>query len=99
MVAATGWVAVATHLPAVNAATIHALASGAWVRKGEPLCLVGDSGTGKSHLLVGLGAAAAEVGFRVKYALATKLVTGCAKPPTTESSPRRSPATAASTYS
>jgi DNA replication protein DnaC len=60
--------------PNVNAATIHALASGAWVRKGEPLCLVGDSGTGKSHLLIGLGAAAAEVGFRVKYTLATKLV-------------------------
>jgi len=38
------------------------------------LCLVGDSGTGKSHLLIGLGAAAAEVGFRVKYTLATKLV-------------------------
>ncbi len=38
------------------------------------MCLVGDSGTGKSHLLIGLGAAAAEVGFRVKYTLATKLV-------------------------
>ncbi len=60
--------------PNVNAASIHALASGAWVRKGEPLCLVGDSGTGKSHLLIGLGAAAAEVRFRVKYTLATKLV-------------------------
>ncbi len=60
--------------PNVNAATIHALASGAWVRKGESLCLVGDSGTGKSHLLIGLSVAAAEVGFRVKYTLATKLV-------------------------
>jgi len=36
--------------------------------------LIGDSGTGKSHLLIGLGAAAAEAGFRVKYTLATKLV-------------------------
>ena len=31
-------------------------------------------GTGKTHLATGLGTAAAEAGFRVKYALATKLV-------------------------
>jgi len=58
----------------VNAATIHTLSSCAWVRSGHPLCLIGDSGTGKSHLLIGLATAAAEAGFRVKYALATKLV-------------------------
>jgi DNA replication protein DnaC len=28
------------------------------VKKGEPLCLIGDSGTGKTHLLIGLGTAA-----------------------------------------
>jgi DNA replication protein DnaC len=60
--------------PAINAATIHTLARCEWVKKGEPLCLIGDSGTGKTHLLIGLGTAAAEAGFRVKYALATKLV-------------------------
>lgn len=60
--------------PNVNPATIHTLASGAWVRAGQPLCLIGDSGTGKSHLLIALGTAAAESGFRVKYTLATKLV-------------------------
>ena len=32
------------------------------------------SGTGKSHLLIGLGTAAAEAGFRVRYTLAAKLV-------------------------
>jgi DNA replication protein DnaC len=58
----------------INPATIHTLAKCDWVRKGEPLCLIGDSGTGKSHLLIGLGTAAAEAGFRVKYTLATKLV-------------------------
>ena len=36
--------------------------------------MIGDSGTGKSHLLIGLGAAAAEHGYRVKYVLATRLV-------------------------
>lgn len=60
--------------PNINPATINTLATGDWVRKGQPLCLIGDSGTGKSHLLIGLGTAAAEKGFRVKYALATRLV-------------------------
>ena len=45
--------------PNINAATINTLATGDWVRKGKPLCLIGDSGTGKSHLLIGLGTAAA----------------------------------------
>jgi DNA replication protein DnaC len=36
--------------------------------------LIGDSGTGKSHLLIGLGTAAAMAGFRVRYVLAAKLV-------------------------
>ncbi len=60
--------------PNVNAATVHQLAAGGWVRAGHPLCLIGDSGTGKSHLLIALGTCAAEAGFRVKYTLATKLV-------------------------
>lgn len=42
--------------------------------QGLPLCLIGDSGTGKSHLLISLGTEAAMAGFRVKYVLATKLV-------------------------
>jgi DNA replication protein DnaC len=57
--------------PNINPATIHTLAAGDWIRKDQPLCLIGDSGTGKSHLLIGLGTAAAEKGFRVKYTLAT----------------------------
>ncbi|RDH10051.1 AAA family ATPase, partial [Tsukamurella pulmonis] len=60
--------------PDIEAATIHQLATGDWIRHGLPLCLIGDSGTGKSHLLIGLGTAAAEQGFRVRYTLATKLV-------------------------
>lgn len=60
--------------PAINPATINELATGDWIRKGEPLCLIGDSGTGKSHLLIALGTTAAEHGHRVRYTLATKLV-------------------------
>jgi DNA replication protein DnaC len=59
--------------PNINPATMHTLAAGDWIRKGQPLCLIGDSGTGKSHLLIGL-TAAAEKGFRVKYILAIRLV-------------------------
>ena len=60
--------------PNINQATINTLATGDWIRKGQPLCFIGDSGTGKSHLLIGLGTAAAEKGFRVRYTLATRLV-------------------------
>lgn len=60
--------------PAINPATINTLATCAWVRAGQPLCLIGDSGTGKSHLLIALGAAAAMAGHRVRYTLAAKLV-------------------------
>ena len=34
---------------------------------GEPVVLLGDSGTGKTHLLIGLGLAACEQGRRVRY--------------------------------
>ena len=60
--------------PQVNPATINALATGSWVATGAPLCLIGDSGTGKTHLLIGLGTAAAEAGYRVRYVLASRLV-------------------------
>lgn len=37
-----------------------------------PLCLIGGSVTGKSHLLIALGTEAAMAGYRVEYVLATK---------------------------
>ncbi|MFI0263999.1 IS21-like element helper ATPase IstB [Streptomyces sp. NPDC017056] len=60
--------------PSIDAAVINTLASCEWVRKGHRLCLIGDSGTGKSHLLIALGTEAAMKGYRVTYVLATKLV-------------------------
>ena len=60
--------------PNVPAALIHTLAAVAWVAAGQPCCLIGDSGTGKSHLLIGLGTAAAETGYRVRYVTAAALV-------------------------
>lgn len=60
--------------PNVDPAVIHTLATCKWVKKSMPLCLIGDSGTGKSHLLIALGTEAAMAGYRVRYTLATKLV-------------------------
>jgi DNA replication protein DnaC len=63
-----------TALPALPPATLAHLAAGAWIDAGEPLVLLGDSGTGKTHLLIGLGTAAAEAGRRVRYATTAALV-------------------------
>ncbi|MHB8342153.1 MAG: IS21-like element helper ATPase IstB [Mycobacteriales bacterium] len=60
--------------PAINPAVIGQLATCAWVKAGHPLCLIGDSGTGKTHLLIAVGTLAAEAGYRVRYTLASKLV-------------------------
>ena len=60
--------------PNINPATSNTLATGDWVRRAQPLCLIGNSGTDKSHLLIALSTAAAEKGFQVKYTLATRLV-------------------------
>jgi DNA replication protein DnaC len=38
----------------IPAAVIHTLAKCERVKNGHPLCLIGDSGTGKSHLLIAL---------------------------------------------
>jgi DNA replication protein DnaC len=62
-----------THSP-VPPATVAALAAGAFIDAGTPVVLLGDSGTGKSHLLIGLGIAACEVGRRVRYTTAAALV-------------------------
>ena len=55
-------------------ATIATLAAGAWIDRGEPVVLLGDSGTGKTHLLIGAGIAAAQAGRRVRYVTCARLV-------------------------
>ncbi|MGW7001367.1 IS21-like element helper ATPase IstB [Streptomyces sp. NPDC054933] len=60
--------------PNVPQEVVNTLASPGWVQAGQPLCLIGDSGTGKSHLLIGLGTAIAEAGGRVRYTTAANLV-------------------------
>lgn len=58
----------------VPRATYDYLASLEWIRSAENVCLVGPAGTGKSHLLVGLGHAAVDAGYRVRYLTAAELV-------------------------
>lgn len=51
-------------ISSINTATLDYLPSLEWVTARESLCLVGPTGTGKSHLLVALGVAICdEVGF------------------------------------
>jgi DNA replication protein DnaC len=61
-------------VPSIQPAQLAALASGAYLDAGEPVVLLGDSGTGKSHLLIGLGLAACDQGRRVRYVTTAQLV-------------------------
>jgi DNA replication protein DnaC len=61
-------------ISSVPKATFDYLVSLEWVRAKENLILVGPAGTGKSHLLVGLGHAAVHAGLRVRYFAASDLV-------------------------
>jgi DNA replication protein DnaC len=54
--------------------TLEYLASLEWVRAKENPCLVGPPGTGKSHVLIALGHAAVEAGYKVRYFVAAELV-------------------------
>src|SRR3954451_12705608 len=61
-------------VPTIGPATLAKLATGSYLEAGEPVVLLGDSGTGKSHLLIGLGMAACEQGRRVRYITTAQLV-------------------------
>jgi len=58
----------------LNPATMSMLANLSFLSSGDPVVLLGDSGTGKSHLLIGIGMAACEQGRRVRYITAAQLV-------------------------
>jgi DNA replication protein DnaC len=61
-------------VPSVTPALLARLATGACMDNGEPVVLLGDPGTGKTHLLIGLGLAACEQGRRVRYITTAALV-------------------------
>jgi DNA replication protein DnaC len=60
--------------PVVSASQISALAEGGYIERAEPVVFIGDSGTGKTHLLTGLCVAACRQKRRVRFATAAGLV-------------------------
>jgi DNA replication protein DnaC len=53
--------------PKIPQATIAALAGGSWINDRDSIVLVGDSGTGKTHLAIGLAVSACQQGRRVRF--------------------------------
>lgn len=60
----------ATHLPEP---LIRELMTGQYIKQAEPIILIGEPGTGKTHLASALGYAAAEMGVRVRFVTASHL--------------------------
>lgn len=61
--------------PAISASLLHQLAKGEYIARAENVILIGDSGTGKTHLATALGVAACYQGRRVRFVTAAGLVT------------------------
>lgn len=62
---------VAPHIPASK---LKELADGTYIERAEPVLFIGDSGTGKTHLLTALCVAACRQKRRVRFATATGLI-------------------------
>lgn len=61
-------------IKSVNKQKVLELARGEWVRQHTNLCLLGQPGTGKTHLAIALGLAACREGIRTKFFTAAALV-------------------------
>jgi DNA replication protein DnaC len=75
--------------PAIDRAQIEQLATGEFVRRGENLVMVGQSGVGKSFLLQALSRRFCEVGYRVRYTTSAELLEDLRKSLAEQSLPRR----------
>jgi DNA replication protein DnaC len=64
-----------TSRPSVNKMLVTELARCEFIDKRENVILVGNPGTGKSHLATALGIAACHKGYKVRFFRATELVT------------------------
>ena len=60
--------------PSLSKPKVLELARGEWIRERFNCCLIGSSGTGKTHVAVALGLAACREGFRVRFFTAAALV-------------------------
>ena len=61
--------------PHISAALIRNLSEGEYLERKEPVILLGETGTGKSHLAVALAVAACRQRKRVRFTTAAELVT------------------------
>jgi DNA replication protein DnaC len=64
-----------TAVPGVSKQKVLELARGEWVEQHFNCCLIGGSGTGKTHLATAWGLALCRLGKRVRFATAAGLVT------------------------
>jgi DNA replication protein DnaC len=62
-------------IPSLPKQKVLALARGAWVEEHSNCCLIGNAGTGKTHLAIALGLAVCRLGRRVRFVTAANLVT------------------------
>ena len=58
----------------IQRSQIEELATGEFVRRGDNLVMVGQSGVGKSHLLQALGRRHCSLGYRVRYTTSASLI-------------------------
>ncbi len=63
-----------TQAPQIPAARMRELAEGGYIERSEPVVLIGECGTGKSHLATGLCLAACRQKRRVRFTTAAALV-------------------------
>ena len=61
-------------LPTLNKQRVLELARGEYIRKAEPILLVGNPGLGKTHVATGLALAACRQGYKVRFYNAAGLV-------------------------
>lgn len=64
-----------TALPSVPKQKVLELSRGAWVEQHTNCCLIGNAGTGKTHLATALALAVCRLGRRVRFVTAANLVT------------------------
>jgi DNA replication protein DnaC len=63
-----------TAMPSLDRARVDELATGRFIRAHEAVILIGNPGTGKTHVLIGLGMAAIRAGYRVRFVTTAALV-------------------------
>lgn len=62
-------------IPSLSKQKVLELSRGEWVEQHSNCCLIGNAGTGKTHIATALGLAICRLGKRVKFVTAASLVT------------------------